>query len=445
MRRTALALLLGAALAAPASAAEVRASALGSDGTLYRALSGSYRELFPHGHDLPRETPVLALDITRGATSARQLVPGSSGEDLERSAALVVEDSTQQVFLLWESQYSLIFSRVFLARWSGSSWDGAPIELSGNAFAAKRDFQVAVTRDHFVAPGAGTGTERTIVHLLWNEGDAGDLTMYAPVVLLDGSYIGWNPVFPLGDFDPHGPGSPGGTVEPKLVRADEDELVLGFSNPATGRLLTLSLRIEPAELRFLADDVAAYVRTSGVTPTAENVAHLGADARAHIINVGSAFHPSIRDYLASEVAARLQATFAGQPDATLDFLADDARAHIINVGIAALRDPLLRQAGNPAAVAELAANGSPDAFLVLDFRRVLDRATPATPAVAAGARATLLVAPSGQKALLAWELADRFVYRESTGDGWAPLQALSFGTDLDRDAALAVLAARVAN
>ncbi len=45
---------------------------------------------------------------------------------------------------------------------------------------------------------------RTTLHLIWQEQNAASQleTFYSPIVINDGAYIGWNPIYNLDDFLP---------------------------------------------------------------------------------------------------------------------------------------------------------------------------------------------------------------------------------------------------
>jgi len=147
MKRLLAFAFLAAALATPAFSAEAQL-AVGGEGELYRVQAGSYGALFTAGA-LPAETPVLALDIERpGEALERLLVPGTEGEEEESSPALVLESTTDSLFLVWESRINSIHFRLNLGSYAAGAWS-EPIEVSGNVYAAKSSPRLAVSRDAY--------------------------------------------------------------------------------------------------------------------------------------------------------------------------------------------------------------------------------------------------------------------------------------------------------
>ncbi|MGH9360334.1 MAG: hypothetical protein ACRD2T_00345, partial [Thermoanaerobaculia bacterium] len=197
---------MAAAAAAPALRAE-REAALGSNGELYLVRAGSYGELFPRGRATERGNQVLALEVvTPGAPAERLLVPGTEGAEVERLPALVFEDASATVFLVWESQVNYIHPILMLSGLGPNRQWLEPIEIIGNAFADNTSPQLAVTYDTY-RDAASAGTEdsrrRTILHLLWGEENGGGLyeTFYTPIVLENGSLSGRNPIYRLDELD----------------------------------------------------------------------------------------------------------------------------------------------------------------------------------------------------------------------------------------------------
>src|SRR6476469_939342 len=162
-------ILLAGALASPAFAQD-GTSALGTAGEVYQAKAGAYKDLFPKGHDTAPGNTVLAIDLIQpGTAPQRMLVPYTTGADIETSPAVLFEDNSNTLFLLWASKINSINSVLMLASFDGKAW-GPPIQIIGNPFSSKTSPQLAITRDSFQVtdPSGNTSTRsRTIIHLVW--------------------------------------------------------------------------------------------------------------------------------------------------------------------------------------------------------------------------------------------------------------------------------------
>src|SRR5262249_33490799 len=107
--------LLASVLAAPVCAQD-GAAALGADGEVYLPKVGAYKDLFPKGHDTAPSNSVLAVDlILPGANPQRLLVPQTTGADVETSPAVLFEEDSNTLFLLWVSQANSLSSVLKLA------------------------------------------------------------------------------------------------------------------------------------------------------------------------------------------------------------------------------------------------------------------------------------------------------------------------------------------
>ena len=99
-----LALLCLAAVSATAARADHLGTALGADGELYTVTAGLCGTLFPSatGPCTNAKWPVLALDTTLpGATAQRQLVQGTADTSVKSSPALIYEDGSKTLFVVW--------------------------------------------------------------------------------------------------------------------------------------------------------------------------------------------------------------------------------------------------------------------------------------------------------------------------------------------------------
>ena len=113
VQRLAAVLAIGAVvLCAPA---RPETSALGGEGELYTAVSGNYGDLFPEGTVFAEENVVLALEVRKGESVERLLVPGGEGVATSSAPFVVYEGAGGRLFLLWEG-YSHIHSNLNLIR-----------------------------------------------------------------------------------------------------------------------------------------------------------------------------------------------------------------------------------------------------------------------------------------------------------------------------------------
>jgi hypothetical protein len=450
---TLLVAVFAASLGAGEVTAEQRQVALGAQGNLYRIDAGSRRQLLPTSFGA--DYPVLVLTISRpGMPPQRFVVPGTEGDEVEASPAILYEEVADAVHVIWESRTNFIHSQIRLASYSDRQWS-APIDLPGEFFSLKTSPSLVVTRDSYVLPGASGDPEphrRTIVHAIWwEEAAAGERVVYSPVVLLDGAYIGWNPMFVFNDL-----GLPAGASAPLSATSDlvrspviqpgrsGDSVVVGLVDPRSGQLAQFEVTVGAGELAILAEQVAKEIAASAdLYP--DDLVGLGERARAHLVDFGVRLrmHPGVIGYLAGEVKAEIGQDGGGD----LASLADRARAHLVDFGVRM-------------AVQGLAPDRDEDSVWLIEF----PSAEPASGAEArplhsirvrlAAARpvpetepgpTTLYLSRSGEEALVAWEVPGRLRYRESRGDEWSEVRELALDEYLTLPSAHAILEQRARN
>lgn len=443
-------------LAASAVFGASREVALGSDGEVYAVRTGAYGELFPNGKDFDRANPVVALEINKpGAAVQRILVPGTGGEEAESVPTLLFEDSSQTVFLLWESE--LNFHPILqLAGFDGSGWS-RPIEVIGNPFASKTSPQFAVTRDSYEEPGPDNSVvsrHRTILHLVWQEENAGGSfsTFYSPILIGDQGYFGWNPVYNLDEYLQDRVTPSAGGAQPALARApivetgrDERTVVIAYASTAIGRLAAIEVDVLPEHVTQLADKARSHIIDLGRKYYPSDLAGLADKARSHIIDLGHAFRPEVVQAMADQVKALILAGSAPG----LEALAEKARSHIIDLGAqlsgrglrgvngADATAKLLEVDPDPSAPESAAASGP----YLFQFRVVSNLAVPR---VGPGA-VRLFVSQSGENLTVSWAQADRVVYRNSRNNGWTDARELRFSDSLNLSKAYEILEQRLSN
>ncbi len=442
-------LLAGAAVAAAAPAQLV----LGSDGEMYSAEVGRYGDLFPDGAMAEADAPVLALDVRHpdGGTT-RLLVPGTEGDDYDTQPALIVDESSQRVFLVWERMYSGLHPVLELRSFDGESW-GEPLEINHSAFLSKSLAQLAITRG--AEPGAAT-----ILHLVWAEDleSPDSQTYYAPIILVDGEFAGDPRIFHLNDFEPAlAEGETAATPPDALLRSprlqtgtDGRRVVVEFTSPTTGRMVTLELTVLPDDVSRLADGARAHIIDIGVTldpRTRSGITAIAEAARAHIIDIGVSFHPEIVRAIADGARAHIidigfRALDKGEvPE--LPTLAGEARAHIIDIGVKLSDKGLRRVYASSQAWTLDASPTRTSAPLPAHLLAVRVTAARPAPELTSAAEPSVFLSSSGTAALVAWQEGSKLRYRESRGDGWSPSFALPLQPGFGLEQALDVVRNRV--
>jgi hypothetical protein len=452
-RVTMMALGLGLLGVAAASAAG-REVALGADGEVYAIRTGTYGELFAKGGEFDPANPVMALEITRpGAAVQRVLVPGTGGEASEKAPSVLFEESSGTAFVLWESE--LNFHPILqLAGFDGEAWS-SPIEIIGNPFASKTSPQFAITRDSYEeagADGAPVARRRLILHLVWQEdGGTGSLaTFYSPVLIGDGGYFGWNPVYNLDDYlrdqvTPAATGAQLSLARAPIVEAGRDErtVVIAYASSSLGRLAAIEVDVLPEQVVQLADKVRSHITDLGRLHWPGDLAALGEKVRTHITDLGRAFRSEVVQAMADQVKALIVA--GGAP--SLEALAEKARTHVVDLG-AQLSGRGLRGVNGADATAKLLEVDpdpsapqapAPAGPYLFQFRVVSNLPIPRVGP--GGVR--LFISPTGENLTVSWAQADRLVYRNSRGNGWTDARDLRLTGELDLGKAYEILDQRL--
>lgn len=447
---------LGVLVAGSAAAAE-RQAALGGGGEVYTVAAGSYGTLFAGGAAAAADDTVLALDVARpDAAVERLLVPKTAGGEVEDSPALVYEEASDSLFLVWRSIVNQIHPVLYLASFKDGEW-GEVIEVVGNPFAAKSAPQLAVTRDEFRFAG-GDGVERsvrrTVLHLVWWEaGGDGDKVNYAPILLLNGAYVGWNPIYSLGELDRPAVETTIGGVTEQLLQAprvqagrNDHSVVVSFANPATGRLLVVEASLLAGELSALADGLKAHLIGGGFKLTAD-AGTVADELRAHINSGGYRLHRGVLTFIGDDLKAHLIG--GGFKHGSKSALAAAVRARVIEAGAGVLEHGVqaataAATAGEPAAqrIEELVQDGqTPTAGPVslLQLRVLANRPAPHTGA----APTTIYSSVDGRANTIAWVMGPEIRYIETQGAGWSPILRLVTSEAFGFDQAWKVLERRI--
>jgi hypothetical protein len=382
----------------------------------------------------------------------RVLVPGTGGTEVENSPSLIFEDTSETLFLVWESRLNGIFPVLMLGGLDAGQWL-QPVQVNGNPMSDKTSPQIAVTHDSYQMAASQEIQQRTVIHLLWGEenGAGAYETFYAPVILANGSFIGKTPIYRLNDFDTARVSVGLPPVGSALLHAlriqpgrDGQTVVAAFVSPATQRVVSLEIDVLPAQLGMLADDARAHIVDIGRRLSFPAKLQQIADAaRAHIVDIGRAFQPEIAASLANQVRDQILAS-GGMP--SLSLVADAARAHIIDIG-AKLSGRGLRSLNAESTTletAEIAAESSsaaPALTNLIQFRLASNRLAPQ---VGQGT-ISLFASGTGEDVLVAWAQAERVLYVTSKGNDWNAVREIRLTDSVDLQRAYSILAQRLSS
>jgi hypothetical protein len=439
----------GLLLASSAFALE-RTAALGAGGEIYLAKSGTYRDLFPNGSETNPDNPVLAIDVVKsGSATQRLLVPFTREAEPESSPALIYEDNSSTLFLVWESRLNLIHSVLMLASFDGERWSN-PIQITGNPFSSKSSPQLAVTRDTYsIAHADGTveTRRRTFLHMMWEEeaGSGEFELLYTPVILEEGRYLGWNPIYRLNDMVADGDSGSSFAPSSALLQTptlqsgrDPRTVVVGFAASA-GRWMTgLVIDVLPAELSQLAEKMRSSIIDIGHQGSFPgNRPGLAEKARADLIARGTAFHSDVIHYMADQIHAQILADRGDD----LEGLASKMRSSIIDIG-ARLSGRGLRDGAAKASLQEIdpleTGPAAPPPHLI-HFRAVTNRPTPQ----AGNKGLRVFVSEEAEEMIVAWADQDKLFYRITKDDGWSDEREIKLSDSVSLESAYELLAQRV--
>ncbi len=459
---TVLAFCVALSVALPAaSRADHLDTALGADGQLYVVRAGPYGALFPASNTYDPSTPVLALDTTLpGAILQRQLVQGSPDGTVASSPALIYEDASKTLYVVWLSSSNSGGSVIELESYTANQWAPA-ITIIGNPSMSKTPPQLAVTRDTHQETDPVSGNlvthNRTVLHIVWSELAANglDQAYYAPVIFEDGAWIGVVPAPTHLDtfdaLDQSGKTAPGAgpgpfssplTYTPAVQPGrDTSTVVTGFASAASGMVTAVEVDVLPEELRILADTCSAAVLANGAQYFPGQLSALATQVQAVIMSNGAAFQPEALQAISGAAQSQVM---AGATDLTT--MANKIGAVIVDTGARFARRGL-RMFGYggpgqiaPQVVAVLVPN-APSHYL--QFRITSSRPLPA------GVGATylqLFLSRSGVDALAAWADPNggTVFYTNTQPDGtWSSVKQLQLTSTLTLQQAYQVLEQRV--
>jgi hypothetical protein len=461
----AAALACGLGFGAAAASAQATGSqlgmTLGGSGELYSTQTGLYGALFGGGgiegvQSVGASTPVLALQVTLpGAPPQLLLVPSSDDGSVESSPALVYEDQSDTLFVVWVSTTDQVASSIKLVSYSGGQWS-QPITVISNPYATKTTPQLALTRDShqeiYPVTGSAVTHHRTVLSIVWSEDSASGVyqAYYAPVIFEDGIWIGTvpSPIL-LNSFDLAEQTTQGGPFPTPLAYApsvqggrDASTIIAGFASEVSGLLTAVEVDALPEDLRLLGDNCSAAILANGQAYFPGQLSALANQVQAALVANGSSFQPEALQGIISDALAQVT---AGAPD--LPTLALKTRAVIIDTGakIAAARGllPIVPALGPvaPSQVIEIVPPIGPSQFI-----QVRVAASRSTPAVGNTTNAQMFLSRTGDNAIVSWLSTGggSLYYLNTRPDGtWSSGYQLQLAPTFNLTQALQVIQGRV--
>jgi hypothetical protein len=336
------------------------------------------------------------------------------------------------------------------------------VDVSRAVGVLRGSLRAAVTRDRAELPAEGAEAparlHRSVLHVVWLE-EPGDAVIYAPLVIEDGAYIGDHALYALDRLVAAGsePGTgssntpaAGGTPLVPVIEAGDDggAAVAAFTDPESGRLVSVELRMVAGELSAVGNRVRERIlelaaRLEPGSP--DSLRELAAGARARLVEVGGRLQPALLRLLAGELERTILATgsdWAFQPEA----MAERTRGELIALGSAFDHAPVERLDGGARAHMVNVGQRWEGPLFSHDLRLRVTAERPA-PGLPEGFRGSVFLSGNGAEALVAWERDGVVYFRESDGaaeGGWGPVTRLGITDGVDPIGSVAeLLRARV--
>ena len=443
--RRLLALLAVAALSSPAWAST---SVAGRAGDVYSIVQVALGSLEP-GAQNP-EAPALALELRRGKTVTRYLVPTTGDPVAESFENVVFERQTNTVYALWQG-YVGVHPVVYLTGFSDGTWQ-TPILVTRDAFLMKYAPSLVVTRDS--ATISGTTIQRLVLHVLFAQENAGgDVeTLYAPVTFHDGRYAGPHPIYALNDLVADFPSqsvviSPNLQRRPSLRRGpDQRSIFAAFVDGRSGQLVTVEIDSLPLQLSHVASEARGSVIIFGVdafgargsAERATMVAGLRTQVRDSALSSGFTSETSVS---LADLVATVVADEPGSDTAALQHAATEARGSVIIFGVRG-RDRGLERS----AISDVMVSSTSDGENPIDEDRhfALTSVRP-VPKTGQDWENRIDVSADGLRVIASWTDGSRFLrYREAEVAGqWSEVEELSLSSEMTLERALAVLGSKL--
>jgi len=448
--------LLGLLTLSFAAVSAADQTALGRDGELYGLRFLTSAEAFGTVAESTADDPVLAIELLRAGEDAELIVvPGTEGAELESSAHLAYEQRSGTVFVTWERRTNSIHSQILLASYSEGQWSDL-IPVSDQRFSLKSSPRIAISRESFANPGTAEAVggeprsiQRTTLHVVWfEERGGGPAVVYAPIVLIDGTYVGAHSRLTLSELfssDASGAPAPVASILPTIrPTRDQRSVAVGFVDPTSGDMVVSRISLLSGELTAISDEARAHIIDIGARYDSRRPAELrrmADEARAHIIDIGAHMDGPLVRFVADEARAHIidiGARYDSRNQQDLERLAGESRAHIIDIGFRLDARGVPRTKESRAVLVDLR-GGSGEILSVIRAEEVGPRSLPQL----AAESADLHLSGSGENALIAWREGNNLRYRETTEAGWGEVRSLKIDGQLTIEKAEDVLRAHL--
>ena len=439
-----------ALICASASGLQSETTVLGESGEVYSLVSTTLGAVNLQAPTDSVSNPVLGLRVRTADVDQLILVPTTDDSKSEEFANLVFERASGSVYAVWQG-FIGIHPVIYIAEYAEGGWR-TPILVTRDAFSAKYAPQLVVTRDSL---GVGADRlERTILHVVYaQEPSEGEVeTLYAPVILHNGRYLGPHATYRLNDMAPDSAPAPGYAISPILARrpalrrgADERSVMASFVDGDTGNLLSVEVSHLPLQLSRVAGEARSQIIIVG----AGGMGPRGSALRA---TFAATIHDRVRDQAlaqgftaetAEALAAVARAVVSTEPDAdeaALGRVAAEARSQIIIVGVRGRNHGLESQSLADAYVVSPTGDdrrNDEDLHFSLAARRVAPRS-------GAEVENRTFVSADGRRVAVSWTDGLRFVrYREADGSTWSDARELNLSDSLTLDDARRMLESKV--
>jgi hypothetical protein len=271
------------------------------------------------------------------------------------------------------------------------------------------------------------------------------------VILQEGTYLGWAPVYNLNDMV--GRTSSGSSFTPPdaLVQSpvllsgrDSRTLVVGFASAETRSLSAVEIDVLPEEISLLAAKCRTHIVDLGRTLYPNNLQALADNAKADIISLGTAFHDDIANYIAGQIHDLVLANRGTSPT-DLTSLSEDARTHIVDLGVGLSGRGLRDQGGQSKSLSLVETTVSVDSTQdptapshLIHFRVASSRSAPQMGSTGP----QLFLSETGDDAIVAWTDSGKVLYLQSQGTGWSNQNQISLTGSLDAPHAFDILKQR---
>ena len=427
-----LTVTVGGLLAAVAVAgASPSRMVVGPGGAVLQLSIGAYGDLFPEGTQAYPGNLVLALDVSRGDSTERFLVPQTRSRFPETSPTLFFDDQGGVAYLLWEGFHNDIHPLLYLTSFDGERF-GEVFEISGSPFSRKGLPHLEVTRDRGYSADLSP-VDRLMIHVTWIEEVGNEVhKRYAPLVLMDGEFLGWNPVQTLSASPVSDDAKGWGDLLRVQPGPQSNSFLAGFFDADQASLASTMVEVVPQALSRLADHVATTILAQRQGMDQGELAEV---VRQGIYDLDLGFHPASLDYIVAQVEELI---LASAEDEDLDFLAGTLRGTIVHIGMRVGTGGLAT--GEASQVMTL----RPEVGEGLSHHIKLSPIG-VWPLPEVGGPARVFFADDGREALVAWDSDTEVLFRETLKGGWGEVQAVALGERLDRSTVYDILESRARN